>query len=1386
MSSLLTKSTKGATYLILLQIGSRALTFIVNQVLLRFLSPELLGISTQLELYSITVLFFARESLRVALQRQDAEDREVRVQSATKTKPSQNIPHSKKQDRTLQGVINISYIAIGLGLPLALILGVLYMRSADTLVLSLPTFRQSLSLYALASVLELLSEPCFAVAQQQMLYGVRASAETLATLTRCLLVCGTAIWSSKTYVPLGALPFAFGQIGYAVVLNIVYLACIGPFSARRPYSILIRPVLPPSPSLLWDRLPLPRLNLALNIYAQSIFKHILTIGDSLLIAALASLQSQGAYALASNYGGLVARMIFQPIEESSRSLFGRLLPRMTTPISSEGIEAEGKSSDDREQVVQAAIYLGSLLHVYSLVSSVIVTIGPSFSPLLLRFVAGSRWSDSEAPSVLAAYCYYIPLLAVNGILEAFVSAAATPAQLRVQSAWMIAFSGTFASAGFLVLKVGDQGARGLVLANAVNMICRIIWSWHFVADYFRLRGATLNYIDLMPSAGTMISGFATAVFLSRMEQDLGEGSWHLFRGIIAAGCFGLAMRCNVIGQSSSDKDYQQIHVPTYDEQSRLHCVGVNPRASYHESHTVTTEVEVRAFYERPLVKLLLGQTGLNATVHRIISANRYFTLRRRQDIRMNGKTPLLVSQRLREAVQITLPEEGFTDRRQSFLRFLPLCTASPVAAATIQTASDACTDPSTAGMTSSCWTALGMDDFLSNWTDKSMISNPPMIGTLVCRPREAWASCFVRFAYGQQKQPGPPMDCVTFGSQTCQSPSVMPVKPSSPQYWYGAYAIYAIFTYINTLSSALLATTADVGALQSAYLSANLGAGADSDAYPVDATLFHLLFRNGLTDMDVAFTAYMKNHPYTGDFAGADTTLPSDPVIYKAIVAALQQWSETIMSEWGSFEEVLGTGTTWTGPVQEAVAFEGTMEDVDSFMLVSSPATERHAETDDDPFYDYEQHSTAPRIDTAVVLANVLRRRHPQYTLAVTTASQCNLLGFCNAGKATILEFNPRLVLQGYRPPPSQLDGQEGTVQQEIVFAEYRIVHQDRDFIIYVAECLKQGTFPPLQTYNFILYRGSPAEPPDLEGPVLRELILQASKWTLDLHQEIWIFDQLIWQKSHELWQSAQDSDWDDVILDEEMKRSVRNDIEGFFDERDEYKKFAIPWKRGIIFHGPPGNGKTISIRAIMKELANRSSVPVASLYVKSFTRYNPEYGIRRVFEKARETAPCLLIFEDVDSLVTPSTRSYFLNEVDGLEKNDGVLLLGSTNHLELLDPGISKRPSRFDRKYLYPLPNLPERIKYCQYWRSKLSSNPEIKFPEALCTKIAEITDKFSFAYMKEAFVASLLKLLVGSRGGNAVLMEAEEDGIEDLPLWKEMKRQVELLREELDNGQA
>ena len=69
------------------------------------------------------------------------------------------------------------------------------------------------------------------------------------------------------------------------------------------------------------------------------------------------------------------------------------------------------------------------------------------------------------------------------------------------------------------------------------------------------------------------------------------------------------------------------------------------------------------------------------------------------------------------------------------------------------------------------------------------------------------------------------------------------------------------------------------------------------------------------------------------------------------------------------------------------------------------------------------------------------------------------------------------------------------------------------------------------------------------------------------------------------------------------------------------------------------------------------------------------------VFGKARILAPCVLILEDLDSLINDRNRSFFLNQLDGIQSNDGLLLIGTTNHFERLDPGLSERPSRFDMK---------------------------------------------------------------------------------------------------------
>lgn len=242
--ALLSTSAGGASLLIGLQVGSRALTFIVNQVLLRYLSPELLGISTQLEVYSISVLFFARESLRVAIQRQaDVLD------APTEDDDDDVVPEGHVDGRTAAGrtqaIVNLAYISIYLGAAFAVILALIYtitLRSGDPAILKTPYFQASLKMYGFAAFWELLSEPAFVVVQQKSRFKVRAAAESTATVFRCLVTCGSAIWAARNGEDIGVLPFALGQVMYAVTLLLVYIWSVWGIATTGGFSLILSPI----------------------------------------------------------------------------------------------------------------------------------------------------------------------------------------------------------------------------------------------------------------------------------------------------------------------------------------------------------------------------------------------------------------------------------------------------------------------------------------------------------------------------------------------------------------------------------------------------------------------------------------------------------------------------------------------------------------------------------------------------------------------------------------------------------------------------------------------------------------------------------------------------------------------------------------------------------------------------------------------------------------------------------------------------------------------------------------------------------------------------------------------------------------------------------------
>ncbi|KAH7356562.1 Rft protein-domain-containing protein [Rhexocercosporidium sp. MPI-PUGE-AT-0058] len=501
-------SAVGAALLIGQQFGSRGLTFIVNQVLLRYLSPELLGVSTQLEVYSITVLFFARESLRVAIQRQpdtadDASEKKARNQN--ERIPRGHVDATTAAGRT-QAIVNLSYVSIYLGVIFAFAVGWLYiytLSAGDPIVLQTPYFKEALKLYGLAAVLELLAEPCYVVVQQKSRFGIRASAELIATVLRCLVTCGSAIWASRTGRDIGVLPFALGQGMYAVSLSLIYYLNVWDIASKSGFSLLVK-------------------RIHSTFFIQSVLKHILTQGDTILIAALASPRAQGIYALSNNYGGLVARLVLQPIEEISRNTFGKVLSSV------DGIPA-------RERVLEVRKTLLMLLRSYILFSVCVVAVGPTVAPLLLKIVAGSRWTSSGAGNVLATYCYYIPLLAINGLTEAFVSSVATKSEIHKQTLWMFAFSAGFAGAAVVFLRVLQLGAEGLVWANALNMLFRIVWSTAFIQTYLKRYGSSLDLGQLLPKPLTIAVGAGAYAILAQLESNFTGGITDIVKsGTVAA------------------------------------------------------------------------------------------------------------------------------------------------------------------------------------------------------------------------------------------------------------------------------------------------------------------------------------------------------------------------------------------------------------------------------------------------------------------------------------------------------------------------------------------------------------------------------------------------------------------------------------------------------------------------------------------------------------------------------------------------------------------------------------------------------------------------------------------------------------------------------------
>jgi transitional endoplasmic reticulum ATPase len=190
---------------------------------------------------------------------------------------------------------------------------------------------------------------------------------------------------------------------------------------------------------------------------------------------------------------------------------------------------------------------------------------------------------------------------------------------------------------------------------------------------------------------------------------------------------------------------------------------------------------------------------------------------------------------------------------------------------------------------------------------------------------------------------------------------------------------------------------------------------------------------------------------------------------------------------------------------------------------------------------------------------------------------------------------------------------------------------------------------------------------------------------------------------------------WDDVGGLETVKQELYETIQYPIEHADKFKKFGLEPSRGVLFYGPPGCGKTLLAKAIANECgANFISIKGPELLTMWFGE--SEANVRDLFDKARASAPCILFFDELDSIAKARGSglggggeagdrviNQILTEIDGIGSKKSVFVIGATNRPDILDSAIT-RPGRLDQLIYIPLPDQPSRVSI---FRSNLRKSP-------------------------------------------------------------------------------
>ena len=207
---------------------------------------------------------------------------------------------------------------------------------------------------------------------------------------------------------------------------------------------------------------------------------------------------------------------------------------------------------------------------------------------------------------------------------------------------------------------------------------------------------------------------------------------------------------------------------------------------------------------------------------------------------------------------------------------------------------------------------------------------------------------------------------------------------------------------------------------------------------------------------------------------------------------------------------------------------------------------------------------------------------------------------------------------------------------------------------------------------------------------------------------------------------------WEDVGGLSETKTELKEAVEWPIEHPGAFKRIGINPPKGILLYGPPGTGKTLLAKAVAGE-SESNFIMVKGPELMSKWVGESEKGVRKIFAKARETSPTIILFDEIDSLTSTTGAeahesisrvvSQFLTEIDGLEDLNDVVVIGTTNRPDKIDPSLL-RPGRFDRILHVLLPDKKGREEIFKVHTKNMKLSSDIKLKS-----MAESTENYSGA---------------------------------------------------------